>query len=184
MKAFEEELILKAQGGDSYAFGLLYDAYVSQIYRFIFLKLGGMKAEAEDITHQVFMSAWKNIKKYQFQGYPFSSWLYKIARNEVIDFWRTKKNNVSIHDIHEEFLGETDENELSVDIKIDTELVSLCIKRLDSHYQDVLILKFVEELTNEEIAKAMGKTEGSVRVIQHRAIKKLKQEIEHERAHH
>jgi RNA polymerase sigma-70 factor (ECF subfamily) len=143
-----------------------------------------MKAEAEDITHQVFMSAWKNIKKYQFQGYPFSSWLYKIARNEVIDFWRTKKNNVPIHEVHEETIGESDNTEIHIDMKMDSELVALCIKRLDPHYQDVLILKFVEELTNEEIANSMGKTEGSIRVIQHRAIKKLKQEIEHERAHH
>jgi len=78
----EESLIQKAKEGDGNAFGELYDAYQPRIYRFVFLKTGG-KQDAEDITHQVFLSAWQNMGKYEFQGFPFSSWLYRIASNAV-----------------------------------------------------------------------------------------------------
>lgn len=86
----EERLIKEAQSGKAEAFGKLYDDHISRIYRFILLKVS-RKTDAEDITHQVFLSAWQNIRSYKIQGNPFSSWLYKIAHNAVIDFYRTQK---------------------------------------------------------------------------------------------
>src|ERR1700677_3343750 len=77
----EEKLIQEAVRGDSSAFGLLYDHYQPMIYRFVAVKVG-RREEAEDITHQVFMNAWQNIASYRHRGHPFSSWLYRIARNQ------------------------------------------------------------------------------------------------------
>ena len=86
----EPELIKKAKNRNPEAFGLLYDQYLPAIYRFILLKIGD-KVTTEDLAHQVFLSAWQNIENYQTQGFPFSSWLYRIAHNAVIDYYRTGK---------------------------------------------------------------------------------------------
>src|ERR1700690_2857319 len=91
----EEKLVSDAVGGKSSAFGELYDHYQPMIYRFIAVKVG-RREEAEDLTHQVFMSAFQNVKKYENRGYPFSSWLYQIARNQIADHYRAKRNESSI----------------------------------------------------------------------------------------
>ncbi len=92
----DENLIVKAAvGGDASAFGVLYDRYQPMIYRFVAVKVG-RREDAEDITHQVFMSAWQNVAGYRDLGHPFSSWLYRIARNQVIDHYRAKKPDVSL----------------------------------------------------------------------------------------
>ena len=89
----EKVYIKKAKSGNQEAFGALYDHYLPSIYRFILLKVSN-RAEAEDLSHEVFLSAWKNIPGYKDKGFPFSSWLYQIARNAVIDFYRTSKKNI------------------------------------------------------------------------------------------
>src|SRR5271168_2768290 len=91
----EEKIVEKAVKGDSSAFGQLYDHYQPMIYRFVVVKVG-RREEAEDITHQVFLSAWQGIKGYEHRGHPFSSWLYQIARNQVIDFYRSRRSDASI----------------------------------------------------------------------------------------
>ena len=83
----EQSYVNSAIRGDSSAFGVLYDHYQPMIYRFVAVKVG-RREEAEDITHQVFLSAWQNIKRYEHRGHPFSSWLYRIARNQVVDHYR------------------------------------------------------------------------------------------------
>src|SRR3989344_2601021 len=98
----ERKLILQAKEGKEEAFGRLYDKYMPAIYRFIFLKVGGDKGRAEDISPEGFLSAWQNIGNFRFQGYPFSSWLYRIAGNAVIDYYRTRKASVNIENVPEE----------------------------------------------------------------------------------
>jgi RNA polymerase sigma-70 factor (ECF subfamily) len=174
----ERKIVLKAKEGKKEAFGQLYDKYMPAIYRFVFLKVGGQKAQAEDICHEVFLSAWQNIKNFRFQGYPFSSWLYRIAGNAVIDFYRTKKTNLDIESVPEEVVAEEVSFGDAFDNRLDLERVQQCLKKLEPSYQDVLIMKFVEELSNKEIAVALEKSEGAIRVIQHRAIKQLKKYLE------
>ncbi|MEK7506188.1 MAG: sigma-70 family RNA polymerase sigma factor [Patescibacteria group bacterium] len=178
----EKKVILKARDGNEQAFGQLYDKYMPAIYRFVFLKVGGQKAQAEDICHEVFLSAWQSIGKYQFKGYPFSSWLYRIAGNAVIDYYRTKKPNISLELVPEEAMVHETSLAEKLDDQADLRTVKFCLKKLEPSYQDVLIMKFVEELSNKEIAAAVEKSEGAVRVIQHRALKQLKKYIEDERS--
>lgn len=173
MNKEERDLVLKAKKGENEAFGLLYDKHFDSIYRFILLKTGS-KSDAEDLSHQVFLSAWQNIEDYEFRGFPFSSWLYKIASNAVIDHWRTKKPNVSIDLVREDYLSELPELQDEVDQKFELRLVKNAIAKLEPDQQNVLIMKFVDELSNKEIAHVLDKSEGAIRVIQHRALRQLR----------
>lgn len=165
--------IKEAKKGNKAAFGLLYDHYIPKIYRFVFLKVNS-KAEAEDLTHEVFLSAWQNIYKYRHQGFPFSSWLYQIAKNAVIDHYRTAKKNLPIENIDEELvkIGAVHQDKLDFDLEL--EKLKKIISSFKPEYQDVLIMRFIEDLSQEEIAQTMNKSEGAVRLLQHRALKELK----------
>lgn len=174
----EKELIEKSKTGDSGSFGVLYDKYMPPIYRFILVKVGH-KHDAEDLTHQVFLKAWQNIGTYADEGHPFSSWLYKIANNSVIDHYRTKKTDISIEWIPEEKVG-SNENDIpsQVDQEINLDKIRIGIMKLEQDQQSVLLMKFVNDLSNTEISEALGKSEGAIRVIQHRALKQLKKNLE------
>lgn len=172
----EQAYIEKAQQGDSACFGRLYDHYLTPIYRFIAVKVG-TRQEAEDLTHEVFISAWQKLPNYEPQGFPFSSWLYKIARNRVIDYYRTKKANVSIDDelaIDEDLFGVQAGVDEALDLGLDLQAVKAAMSQLSAEQREVIRLRFLDDLSPFEIAKVLNKREGTVRIIQHRAIQKLK----------
>jgi RNA polymerase sigma-70 factor (ECF subfamily) len=172
----EEKLIESAVRGDASAFGALYDHYQSMIYRFVVVKVGS-REEAEDITHHVFLSAWQKIEAYKDRGYPFSSWLYQIARNLVIDHYRAKKNDISLEKIDPESSIFPSVAHFDLSLKLRVEKVHVAIKELKPDYQDVIIMRFVEDLSLKETAAILKKSEGAIKLIQHRAIKELKSKI-------
>lgn len=173
----EKEIIEEIKNGKKEAFGLLYDHYQPRIYRFIYLKVS-QKEDAEDLTHQVFLSALRKINEYEERGLPFSGWLYRIARNEVIDFYRKRKLKVSLEEVNN-----TDSNLINldqelndkIDLKIQIENVKKAILKLKADYQDIIIMRFVDDLSIKEIAQVLQKSEGAVKLMQHRAIKALRQ---------
>ena len=169
----EEKLIREAKEGKKEAFAKLYDHYVAPIYRFIYLKVSG-REEVEDLTHEVFLNAWQNLHGYRFRGFPFSSWLYQITRNRIIDYYRTRRNHVRLENIDPESVKISNPIELVLDQEFNLERVLVAIKQLNSDQQDVLIMRFVEDLSHQEIAQILGKSDGAVRLIQHRAINELK----------
>ena len=169
----EEKLIKQAIGGDSSAFGTLYDRYQAMIYRFILVKVG-RREEAEDITHQVFLSAWTNVRKYKHRGHPFSSWLYQIARNQVIDHYRAKKGEISLEKMDPEYFIAPASAQFDLAMKLDIEKVRVAIQELKPDYQDVIIMRFIEDISVKETATILKKSEGAVKLIQHRAINELK----------
>ncbi len=174
----EEKLIIQAVKGDSSAFGSLYDHYQPMIYRFVAVKVG-RREEAEDITHQVFMNAWQNIKRYEHRGHPFSSWLYRIARNQVVDHYRSHREEVSLEAEGVEEVAILPQSIVAdMSTKLELEGVYRAIHQLKPEYQDVLIFRFVEELSIKETAAAMKKSEGAVKLMQHRAMAELKQMME------
>ena len=182
--AEEEKLIRDAKNGDREAFGLLYDRYAPRIYRFIFLKTGH-RSDAEDLLHEVFIAAWKGISRYEAGAFPVTSWLYQIARNRVIDHYRAAKGGVSLDELLENNalpieLASTSSGMLleALNRKLELHEAMQAVRALPEEQQTVVIMRFVEDLSPEEVGQAIGKTAGAVRLIQHRAIKKLQMMIE------
>jgi len=175
----EKNLIKGAKKGEVHCFDKLYSHYIPQIYRFVFIKVSN-KQEAEDLVHEVFLSAWQNIYRYKSRGFPFSSWLYQIARNRVIDYYRLRKDNVSLDtaEVAFEFIKTENPIELQLDRNFELDKIKSAIHSLENDQQDVVLMRFIEDFSPKEIASIMGRSEGSVRVIQHRAIKELKKILE------
>lgn len=187
-KEREFALICEAQAGNAASFGALYDLYAPRIYRFIFVKTGN-RTDAEDLTHEVFLSGWRTIAGWQKRdSVPFSSWLYQIARNRVIDWYRTAKSNPSLDEM---IAGNSLPTELvstggaglmqALHQKFELQTVMDAVRELTPDQQDVIVMRFVEDLTPEETGAAIGKTASGVRLIQHRAIQKLKKTLESEK---
>lgn len=170
----EVHIIKRAVEGDSSAFGILYDHYQPRIYRFTMVKVSH-REEAEDLTHQVFLKAWQSIQSYKDLGFPFSSWLYRIARNQIADHYRTKKEKISIEELNpEEIPAEEHHTRNALSEKVEVERVMKAVRKLKQEYQDVIIMRFVEDLALKETAAALDRSEGAVKLLQHRAIKELK----------
>ena len=168
----EQKLVERAKEGESSAFGLLYDYYLPKIYRFVLIKVG-QREEAEDITHLTFLKAWESIDRYSYRGYSFGSWLYRIARNVVVDHYRGAPIQISLEDANE---PESDEPlpGHDLDTKVEYAKVMRALSKLGTLEQDVIIMRFVDDLPIRDVAEAVGKSEGAVKLVQHRAMKKLK----------
>ncbi len=169
----EAQLIKMAIKGEASAFGSLYDQYHPQIYRFVFIKVS-RREDAEDLTHEIFKRAWQNMHAYEDLGFPFSSWLYRIARNQVVDHYRTQKQDVPLDDAEPEWITSGEDREQLVDRHLEMGRVKAAIQKLKPEHQDVVILRFIEDLPIKDVAAAIGKSEGAVKLIQHRAIGELK----------
>ena len=164
------KLLILSQSGDREAFGLLYDEFSQRIYKFIYVRTGHRQT-AEDILADTFVKAWIKIKHVSSPR-SFSGWLYQVAKNNIIDFYRAKKIILSLDEIAE--LEDTFNLIDRAELNLEQKRVMEAMERLPGEQAAVVKYKFFEELTNEEIAAIMGKTEVAVRVIQHRAITKLK----------
>jgi len=167
----DADLIVKAKNGDKEAFSDLYNTYFEKIYVFVYYRVSH-KEVAEDLTEDVFLKAYQQLKNLTTTD-AFQGWLYKIARNRIIDYYRSKKESVAIEGLENSLSYEqalVDVIELEAQQKIFLQLLS----ELAPEQQSVIKMKFIEELDNDAIAASLGKTEGAIRVIQHRAINKLK----------
>jgi RNA polymerase sigma-70 factor (ECF subfamily) len=107
------------------------------------------------------------------RGYPFSSWLYQIARNQVIDYYRAKKNETPLDSIDPDLFIATATVEFALPLKLEIEGVRQAMQQLKQDYQDVIIMRFIEDISLKETALALGKSEGAIKLMQHRAIKEL-----------
>lgn len=161
--------------GDKESFSKLYDYFIDNIYRFVYFKV--KSGEAEDITELVFIKAWENRKKYNSKKGAFASWLYTIARNTIIDHYRVQKEVSELHDYIPDESKNADPRALTEDV-LTSEKLRLAINKLPANYRDILLLRFIEDMEYSEIADALGKSEGSIRITQFRAIKQLRQVLE------
>jgi len=167
-------LIAAASGGDGNAFEKLYTEFQPKISRFVAVRINH-KQTAEDVVAQVFIKAWEALQN-QVQIETFSAWMFTIARNSIIDHYRTKRELTDITEL-ENFLEYEDNIVETLDLDIQSRQFLRVLDNLNNDQQQVIRLKFLEDLTNEEIAAIMDKTPGAIRVIQHRAITQLKKEI-------
>lgn len=169
------EILTRAQAGKEEALTELYNHYFERIYKFIYYRVSH-KEVAEDLTEEVFIKSFHGLKNLQ-QTEAFEGWLYQIARNSVIDYYRSKKNLVPLEDVENTLEYETNIVDI-VNLQTEHTLLIKVLKDLTPEQQTVIKLKFFEDLDNSTIAKMMDKQEGAIRVIQHRAIAKLKELID------
>ena len=168
-------LAVRAGSGQAEAFGILYDRYVDSVYRYVFYRVRN-EAEAEDVTSEVFMRALRAIPKYEPRQ-AFLAWLYRIARNAVIDRSRRRstRQQVSFEDAlahpNADQVVNPDEGLLAGS---DASAVRRAMQKLTPLQQEVIVLRFVEGYSTHEIADLVGKREGTVRGIQFRALEALR----------
>lgn len=173
----EEKALINAAKNDPAAFGELYQQYVDRIYNYIFYRTGSIK-DAEDLTGRVFFKAMKNIKRYKHMGLPFSAWLYRIAHNLVANFHRDKsrKHEIPLESISGQYFPQSEfhpETKAAQSQEV-AQLLSQ-IRELAPNRQELLILKFVDQLSNAEIGKIMRKSEGAVKSLYHRTLVELRE---------
>lgn len=153
-----------------------YEEYFDQVYRYTYFRTGRNKDIAFDLASEVFLKALEKFHTYQEEKSAFRNWIFTIARNHIIDYYRIRKVDVNIDDVSQLLVApETIAKKLG--ISNDTAIALCAMEHLPEPQQEILHLKFFAELSNQEIAKVLEKTEINVRVILHRAIHTLKQKI-------
>ncbi len=176
----EEEiqaLVKSVQNGDQEAFAKVYDIFVDPIYRYVFYRVNS--ADAEDLVETVFLKVWENINQYKHDKKSFAAWLFRIAHNLVVDHYRSAKDKVydqldpQIPDVNRQH------NPIkSTQNTLDNQMLKEAIKSMKKEYREIIIHKFVDELSNKEIAEILNKSEGGLRILQFRALKALKNILE------
>lgn len=163
---------------DSAAFGLLYERYVTRIYNYVYYRVGNHH-DAEDLTSRVFYRALTHIHDYTDRGVPFSAWLYRIAHNLVANWHRdhARRQNLALDDVT--LIGDSFEMpEWIAESNESRRWLLTAIRRLPEERQELLILKFVEQLPNAEVGQIMGRTEGAIKSLYHRTLLALRDELQ------
>ena len=169
-----DDLARRVSDGDSEAFQTLYESHLDTIYRYVYYKVGNGQL-AEDLTQHIFMKAWEAINRYQWRELPFQHWLLRLARNTVIDHYRsTKPANASLLDPIGD--GIDPEEELAQSEMIET--LQEAVRQLPDEQREVIVLRFIEQMPHADVALHLGKSAATVRVIQHRALQALRRLLE------
>ncbi len=183
MKAFKkirDSLILeRIKKGDANAFSEVYDEYSQKIYRYIYFKVPSEQI-AEDLTGSTFLKFWEYIGKSEKQVDNLQAFLYSIAHNLIVDYYRQRKESLEI-DQAKQIVDEISDKIVNR-IEIDQEINKLieAVSNLSDDYNDIITLYYIEQYSVKEISKMIGKTENNIRVTLHRAIKALKKITEDE----
>ncbi len=169
------KLVEQTQNGDLDAFGRIYDLLYDRIYAFVLHQVGS-RTHAEDITAGVFVGALEKLEGFSWRGAGFTAWLYRIARNDVVDHFRRHGRNLKELAVMEEAL------ELPSDVRVDEMVESAwseleliqAVRRLSDDQRQVVLLRLVGNLSNRQIGKVVSKSEGAVKALQHRALQNLR----------
>ena len=170
-----ETLVQRAQNGDAASFAGLYERFHDKIYRYVYFKTGNSN-DAEDITTDVFLRMLESINSFRWKGHPFSSWLFRIAHNLIIDHFRkrSRQKNTPLKETGELASASSYELEADLDIKLSVGQVYLAMEDLTDLQKEVMSLRFAAGLSVRETAEAVGKRENAIKALQHAAIKKLR----------
>jgi len=169
-----DALVDRAKDGDADAFGLLYDRFQPEILRYLAHRIGDPDT-AEDLAQQVFLKAWQAIPRYEARGVPFKAWLYRMAHNQMVDHFRTRRPTTDLEGID---LPEDAEAESMVLAAEMTVALEQALGKLSEDHRQVLVLRFLMEKSAREIGEIMGRKEVTVRGLQMRALQALRREIE------
>ncbi|MFO3796163.1 MAG: RNA polymerase sigma factor [Anaerolineales bacterium] len=179
----EEEILQRASQGDTEAFGILYERYATRIFNYVYYRTGNIH-DAEDLTARVFQRALKHIHRYTDRGLPLSAWLYRIAHNLVANWHRDRSHR---HEIAIDEVLPTPATQEHPEAMLlqneEREILLRAIRRLPPDRQHLLILKFVEDLSNAEIGRIMGRSEGAIKSLYHRTLLSLRVYLEEEKGY-
>ena len=175
-----EEMLDKAIAGDEAAFSYLYQENIKRIYNYIYYRTGNTH-DAEDLTARVFQRALKHITRYKRTKVPFSAWLYRIAHNLVANWHRDskRKKELPLED-HSYLQSKSVLPEKQIENSQEIDSLLRTIRTLSADRQQLLILKYVENLSNKEVGMIMGKSEGAIKSLYHRTLKELRRYIIYE----
>lgn len=168
----EKDLVEKTVKGDIASFAGLYELYFDRIYRYIFVRIWN-KYEAEDLTEQVFLQAIESISSFKWKGNHFSSWLFKIAHNLLIDYHRKKSRKQELQ-LEESVVSSGPDPEFMAELNISMSQLSAAILKLTYLQRQVISLRFAGGLSITETATVMGKKENAVKALQHSAVEALR----------
>jgi RNA polymerase sigma-70 factor (ECF subfamily) len=172
----DDEILARASQGDKDAFGMLYERYIDRIFNYVYYRTGNAN-DAEDLTARVFHRAMHHIENYTDRGVPFSAWLYRIAHNLVANWHRDRSRRQEIPLSDAPIIAKGDHPESSLVHTQEQEALLKLIRGLPPERQQLLILKFVEHMSNAEIGEIMGRSEGAVKSLYHRTLLALRDEI-------
>jgi RNA polymerase sigma-70 factor (ECF subfamily) len=171
--SIEKDVVSRAIKGDGGAFAQLYEEYFDKVYRYIYLRLGN-QAEVEDLTQEVFVKVLEAIGSYKWRDLPFAAWLFRIARNHMIDHLR-KEGKVEKVTWDDNTADVEEPNPASVaERRIESEELRDNIRRLSPAQRVVISLRFGSGLSVAEVAKVLGKSPGTVKALQHNGVVALK----------
>ena len=173
----EEDVLIRASTGDRDAFGQLYERYIDRIFNYVYYRTGNLH-DAEDLTARVFQRAMNHIHNYTDRGVPFSAWLYRIAHNLVANWHRdrSRRQEIPLNDVPV-LPSKGDHPERNLVRSQEQESLLRLIRRLPPERQSLLILKFVENMSNAEIGETMGRSEGAVKSLYHRTLLALRDQL-------
>jgi RNA polymerase sigma-70 factor (ECF subfamily) len=170
-----ERLVEMARTGDPEAFGALFDHYHAPVYRYVVSRVG-RPSDAEDLAQLVFVKALEALPRYEARGVPFGGWLFRLARNVVIDHIRTRREHTPLDLIVERSSGSEGPDELAV-LRQEMDSVAMALRRLTPEQREAIELRFFAGLSAREAAVAMGRQEGTVRGLQFRAIAAIRRDL-------
>jgi len=170
-----ERLVVQAKGGDAEAFARLFDHYSGPVYRYIASRVH-RPADAEDLTQTVFVKALEALPRYEPRGVPFGGWLFRLARNTVIDYVRTRHEHSDLDALIERSTEDLGPDEQAV-TRQQIEAMGVALEALTDEQRDTIALRFFAGLSAREAAAAMGKQEGTIRGLQFRAIAALRRQL-------
>ncbi|MFL5805631.1 MAG: sigma-70 family RNA polymerase sigma factor [Roseiflexaceae bacterium] len=166
----DSELVIRAKAGDQSAFTAIYERYSAAIYRYIYFRVGEAEL-AEDLQAEVFLRMLEGMDRYEDRGWPISAWLYRIAHDRTVDTMRRWRNRQ--HVPLEAWSGTCDGPDSTVDMRLDHEELNRVLNDLTDEQRQVIRLRFMADMSVQEVAQKLGRTEGSVKALQHRGIQSL-----------
>ncbi len=170
-----ERLVAEAQAGDTWAFGMIFDHFHEPIYRYIASRVH-RPADAEDLTQHVFVKALEALPRYEARGIPFGGWLFRLARNAIIDHVRTRHDHAELDTVVGWTHGDAGPEEIAA-VRQELDAIGEALTTLTEEQREAITLRFFGGLSAREAAEAMGKQEGTVRGLQFRAIASLRREL-------
>lgn len=168
----EWELVRRAQQYDNDAIHAIYQTYYPKIYNYAFMQMGDVQA-AEDLASDVMLKMIEKIETYKFKGLPFGAWVFRIARNRLIDLHRRRKRRGEV-DLSETIATAVANPQVLAERALERGQIQVALKHLTPEQRQVIVLKFIEGFDNRSVGKIMGRSEGAIKSLQHRALGALR----------